>query len=205
MRLYRPWFLTKLLYPEAILRVKTTEKVLYLTFDDGPDIRSTIPLINILAKNRIKAVFFCSGNAAAENPDLINKLKSDGHLIGNHGFSHLDGFFTSAKKYLDDIKRASSVTSENLLRPPYGHMRIKQYSELKKSFRIIMWDIMPYDFDRKLGSRQSLSILKRLMRPGSVIALHDKKESCLFEFIEEFIVFAKSEGYRFEVLPDTNI
>jgi len=199
MRLYRPWAVTKCLYPQALFRVKTTEKVLYLTFDDGPDVRSTIPLINILAKNSIKAVFFCSGNAVAENPELINKIKSEGHIIGNHGFNHLDGFFISTKKYLDDIKRASSFTSESLFRPPYGHMRIKQYSELKKSFRIIMWDIMPYDFDRKFGIR-SMSVTKKLIRPGSIIVFHDRPDCNVLEFIEDFILFARGEGYKFDVL-----
>jgi peptidoglycan/xylan/chitin deacetylase (PgdA/CDA1 family) len=200
MRLYRPGFLTRLLYPEALCRVKTSDKVLYLTFDDGPDVRSTIPLMNLLSKNRIKAVFFCSGKAAAENPDLVDKLKSESHIIGNHGFDHLDGFFTSTKKYLDDIKRASLVTSERIMRPPYGHMRFKQYSELKKTFRIIMWDIMPYDFDKKFGSARSLSVTKKLIRPGSIIVFHDRPGSNTLEFIEDFIVFARGEGYKFDVL-----
>jgi peptidoglycan-N-acetylglucosamine deacetylase len=200
MRLYRPWVLTKFLYPDALFRVKTSDKVLYLTFDDGPDVGSTIPLINILAKNRIKAVFFCSGKAASENPDLIDKLKSEGHITGNHGFNHLDGFLTSTQKYLDDIKGASSITSDRLLRPPYGHMRIKQYTELKKSFRIIMWDIMPYDFDQKFGRDRSLSVAKKLIRPGSIIVFHDRPDCTVLEFIEDFIVFARDKGYKFDVL-----
>jgi peptidoglycan/xylan/chitin deacetylase (PgdA/CDA1 family) len=200
MRLFRPFCIVKLLYHEALFRIKTTEKVIYLTFDDGPDPVTTIPLINLLANKRIKAVFFCSGRAASEYPDLISSLKTAGHLIGNHGFDHPHGFFTSKQKYLLDIAKASPFTSSKLIRPPYGHLRINQYKELKKHYRIVLWDIMPYDFDRKFGSKRSLLLLKKYLRPGSIIALHDKQESTVMEFIEEFIDSAKEEGYRFDVL-----
>jgi peptidoglycan/xylan/chitin deacetylase (PgdA/CDA1 family) len=199
MRLFRPWLLANWFLPEAFFREKTNEKVLYLTFDDGPDMLSTVPLLNILAKHKIKAVFFCSGKPASENPDLINKIKSEGHLVGNHGHNHLDGLFTSKKKYLSDIRMADPFTSDSLLRPPYGRLRINQYRELKKSYRIIMWDIMPYDFDMEFGSAQSLAILKKMVRPGSVIVLHDSPKSTLLQFLETFIIFCEESGYRFDI------
>jgi len=199
MRLFRPCFLAFQLFPEALFREKTGEKVLYLTFDDGPDIISTIPLLNILAKHKIRSVFFCTGSAASENADLINKIKSEGHIVGNHGYSHIDGLFTSTQKFLIDIKKAAPYTSESILRPPYGRLRVNQYRELKKTFRIIMWDLMPYDFDRKFGSERSLSLLKKMVRPGSVIVLHDSPRSTVLEFLEAFILFAIGEGYRFDI------
>ena len=109
MRLFRPGFLAVRLFPEALFRGKTTEKVLYLTFDDGPDVISTIPLLNILSKNKVRAVFFCSGKAASENPDLIIRIKSEGHIIGNHGYYHLNGLLTSKHRYLIDIEKAAVV------------------------------------------------------------------------------------------------
>jgi peptidoglycan/xylan/chitin deacetylase (PgdA/CDA1 family) len=112
MRLFRPCFLAVRLFPGALFREKTGEKVLYLTFDDGPDVITTMPLLNTLAKHKIRAVFFCSGKAASENPDLVNKIKSEGHLIGNHGYNHLDGLFTSKQKYLNDIKSAAESTGD---------------------------------------------------------------------------------------------
>ena len=200
MRLFRPCFLAVRLFPEALFREKTGEKVLYLTFDDGPDVVTTVPLLNILAKHRIRAVFFCSGKAASENPDLVNKIKLGGHLIGNHGYNHRDGLFTSKHKYLNDIKLAAGSTSDGIFRPPYGRLRINQYREIKKSYRIIMWDIMPYDFDRKFGGERSLSALKKMVRPGSVIVLHNTLQSSVLDFLEAFIVFAKNKGYRFDVV-----
>jgi peptidoglycan/xylan/chitin deacetylase (PgdA/CDA1 family) len=199
MRLFRLGFLAVRLFPEALFRGKTTEKILYLTFDDGPDIISTLPLLNILARYKIKSVFFCSGKSASESPDLINKIRSGGHVIGNHGYNHLNGLFTSKQKYLSDIRLAAESTSDSIFRPPYGQLRISQYREIKKSYRIIMWDIMPYDFDKKFGSERSLSVLKKMVRPGSVIVLHDTRESTVLDFLEDFILFANDRGYRFDV------
>ena len=187
------------LFPEAFFREETTEKVLFLTFDDGPGILSTIPLLNILSKHNIKTVFFCSGKSAAENPDLIYKIKSDGHIIGNHGYNHFKGLFTSNQKYLKDVKAAAEFTSDSFFRPPYGSLRINQYRELKKLYRIIMWDIMPYDFDRTFGSARTLLILKKYLRPGSVVVLHDSERSTVLEFLEDFIQFATGEGYIFRL------
>lgn len=199
MRLFSPGFLAVKLFPEALFREKTTEKVLYLTFDDGPDVKSTVPLLDILSKHNIKAIFFCSGKAASENPDLVNRIKSEGHIIGNHGFNHLNGFLTSKRKYLTDIKKAAEITSSTLFRPPYGRLKLNQYMSIKSSFKIIMWDIMPYDFDRGFGSERSLSVLKRKIRPGSIVVLHDNSESNLLEFLNTFIEFALGSGYRFDI------
>ncbi len=199
MRFFRPCFLAAWLFPDILFREKTAEKVLYLTFDDGPNILSTPLLLNILAKHSIKAVFFCSGKSASRNPDLIKKIKSEGHIVGNHGYSHLNGLLTSKQKYLTDVRKGSEYTSEKLFRPPYGKLTFPQYLELKKSYRIIFWDIMPFDFDRRFGSDRSLSILKKLVRPGSVIVLHDTESSTLLEFLEDFIVFAVAEGYGFRL------
>ena len=76
MRLFRPGFFAGWLYPEALFRIKTAEKILYLTFDDGPDPDSTPRLLDILEKYNIKALFFCDGRAAEKYPDLINLIRS---------------------------------------------------------------------------------------------------------------------------------
>jgi peptidoglycan-N-acetylglucosamine deacetylase len=199
MRLFRPWFLASRIFPEAFFRKDTTEKIIYLTFDDGPDEVSTPLLLDLLSVHNIKALFFCTGRAASQNPDLVNRIKSRGHVIGNHGYSHLNGLYTSKQKYIDDVTMAAEYTSGDLFRPPYGMLRPSQYRELKKSFRIFFWDIMPFDFDRRFGSERSLSVLKRLLRPGSVIVLHDTRNSTVNEFLEDFILYATGEGYVFRL------
>ena len=88
MRLFRPGFLAGCLYPEAIFRIKTTDKILFLTFDDGPDPDSTPRLLDILKKNDIKALFFCNGGAAEKYSYLMDRIRNEGHLTGNHGYNH---------------------------------------------------------------------------------------------------------------------
>ena len=86
MRFFRPGFIAGFLYPEALFRVKTSENILYLTFDDGPNQVSTPQLLFILKKYNIKALFFCKGRAAEENLYLMDMIRTGGHLIGNHGY-----------------------------------------------------------------------------------------------------------------------
>ena len=199
MRVYRPWCFFRCLYPDAVFRIKTYEKILYLTFDDGPDPESTPELLDILNNNNVKALFFCNGRAAEKFPELINKIRETGHLVGNHGYSHLNGWRTSQEKYCEDVNRASRLTSGNLFRPPYGRLTINQYKELSKSFTIFFWDIMPYDFDRSFGSERSLNVLNKKLRPGSIIVLHDTSASTCRTFFKDFIDKSISEGYKFEL------
>jgi peptidoglycan-N-acetylglucosamine deacetylase len=200
MRLFRLCFFERFLYPEAIFRVKTTEKVLYLTFDDGPDPDSTTQLLGLLNRYNIKAQFFCSGVASLKYPDLVSNIKNSGHLIGNHGFKHPDGWKTSNKKYVADVSEAAQYTSCKFFRPPYGRLRLAQYRNLKKNYKIIFWDLMPYDFDKSFGAEKTLQILKDKIRPGSVIVLHDTTNSNAKIILNDFIDFAFEEGYRFEVV-----
>lgn len=199
MRLFKPCFLAGWLYPGALFRVKTTEKILYLTFDDGPDAGSTAHLLEILYKFKVSALFFCNGIAAEKNPDLINEIIKGRHLIGNHGYSHLNGWRTDALIYSNDVIRAAKLTSDKVFRPPYGRLTMKQ-KNLLKSYNIVFWDIMPYDFDRSFGAENSLMILKSKIRPGSIIVLHDTASSCAIKILSEFLTFALGEGYRFELL-----
>jgi peptidoglycan/xylan/chitin deacetylase (PgdA/CDA1 family) len=201
MRLFRPGFLAGCLYPEALFRIKTSEKRLYLTFDDGPDPVSTTQLLDILRKNEISAIFFCNGEAADKYPEIIHMIRQEGHLVGNHGYSHLNGWRTSTVKYVNDIKKASKLTSDKIFRPPFGRLSFRQ-AKLLRSYKLVLWDVMAYDFDSSFGSEKSLRILKRKIRPGSIIVLHDTTSSCANEILDEFIPYALSKGYRFDMIED---
>jgi peptidoglycan-N-acetylglucosamine deacetylase len=200
MRLFRPCFIEGWLYPEAIFRIKTDEKLLYLTFDDGPDPDSTPELINLLDSANVKGLFFCDGNASEKYPELVELIISKGHVVGNHGFMHFDGWRTVTEKYIEDISMADGFTNSPFFRPPYGRMKIGQYKRLKEKYKIVLWDLMPYDFDRNFGSEKSLQILKNKIRPGSIIVLHDKPSSVANTILSEFITYAISSGYRFEMI-----
>jgi len=201
MRLIRPGFITRRLFPGSVSRISTDRKVLYLTFDDGPYPGSTVQITGILNKYGIKCIFFCSGKQALKYPELMNHISSHGHLTGNHGFDPPDGWKISAEKYLSDIRLAAGIIDSMLFRPPYGHITPVQFRELRRYYTIFFWDLMPYDFDRESGAGRTLDTLKKNIRPGSVIVLHDTPDSLSPLLLEEFIEYALGEGYTFS-LPD---
>jgi peptidoglycan-N-acetylglucosamine deacetylase len=200
MRLFRPWVFVRWLYSDTLFRIKTTEKILYLTFDDGPDPGSTLKLLDILDLYQIKAQFFCSGKVAKQYPDLIQVIKDRGHLSGNHGFYHLNGWKTPLEKYVSDVSDAAKYTSSDFFRPPYGRLRLRQYRLLKRKYKIVFWDLMPYDFDLSFGREKVLSTLKSKIRPGSIIVLHDTPSSLANEVLTDFLPFALNKRYSFELL-----
>lgn len=200
MRVFRPCFIARWFYKDALFRIKTSEKILCLTFDDGPDPDSTPQLLDILHKYNIKALFFCNGSAAERYPDLIERITSGSHIIGNHGYLHLNGWGTSLSRYITNVSSAAKLTSPGIFRPSFGHLRFCQYKKLREVYKIVFWDIMAYDFDRSFGGSNSLRVLKKKMRPGSIIVLHDTKNSTLQDFLEEFINYSISKGFRF-ILP----
>jgi peptidoglycan/xylan/chitin deacetylase (PgdA/CDA1 family) len=201
MRLFMPCFVAHWLYPDAIFSIGINEKLLCLTFDDGPDPDSTPKLLEVLDRHTVKALFFCSGRAAEKYPDLVNRIRSKGHVIGNHGYNHLNGWITSLNKYVRDVENAAPFTSSGLFRPPFGRLRFGQYRKLKETYRIVFWDIMPYDFDISFGIENSLRILKKKIRPGSIIVFHDTSCSFAETLIDEFLTSSVNSGYRFE-LPE---
>jgi len=201
MPFFRPFHLLRLLYPEAIFRMDTDNKELCLTFDDGPHPDSTPQILDILEAHNLRAAFFCSGEAAEKYPWLIALIISKGHIIGNHGYRHLNGWITNTQVYIRNVSEGAKFTSPNLFRPPYGRIRPSQFRELVKNYRIVFWDLMPYDFDEKMSSNKVRDILKKKIRPGSVIVLHDKTSSSVLSFLAEFIKYTEDEGFRFVTPP----
>jgi peptidoglycan/xylan/chitin deacetylase (PgdA/CDA1 family) len=197
MRLFSPGFLTELVFLDALFRMTTDEKLVCLTFDDGPDPDSTPAVLSLLQDYDVKSVFFCSGRAAEKYPHLIRMIDSGGHVTGNHGYSHPDGWKTSAEAYVRDVSRADPFTSSSLFRPPFGHLSLRQYKILRKKYRIVFWDLMAYEFDRSFGKDKVLDVLKSKLRPGSLIVLHDNKNYDVTGILSEFIPFALGNGYRF--------
>src|SRR5665648_68951 len=197
IRQVRQPFPARILYPDAIFRIRGAGRKLFLTFDDGPDPVSTPLVLDILREQKVTAAFFCTAKRVQDHPDLFARIASEGHVIGNHGFSHLNGLTTSVREYCSDVFRGRDITCSNLFRPPYGRLRLRQYKILERSMRIVFWDIMPYDFDMKLTPGASLAILKKNIRSGSIIVLHDTATSHSLSFLDDFIRSSLDTGYTF--------
>src|ERR1035437_101253 len=134
-----PWWI-KAFYSSFIWRIKTKEKVLYLTFDDGPNEKVTPFVLDELKKYNAKATFFCIGNNVAGNRDIYRRILTEGHAIGNHTYHHLNGWKTTDEAYIKDVNEAAKEIDSHLFRPPYGRISKFKASLLQQqNFTIIMW------------------------------------------------------------------
>lgn len=201
-----PWLL-KRLYPECLWDIKTEKKILYLTFDDGPNPIATPFVLEQLKKNNAKATFFCIGKNVKEHFNIYKKIIEDGHSPGNHTFNHLNGWKTKDEKYLDDILKAKQIIDSDLFRPPYGRISKFQLQVLKGdkyNLKPVMWNVLSGDFDSNISKEKCYLNVKKAKR-GSIIVFHDS-EKC-FEKIRyvlpKTLEYFKNLGFEFESIIDT--
>lgn len=199
MKLYnhKSSLLTRAIYPSLVWKIATSEKNIYLTFDDGPTPGVTDKVLELLQKFQAKATFFCIGKNVKKYPKLYAKLISEGHTVGNHSLSHLNGWKTSSTKYIQDVVAANQYIESTLFRPPYGKLFPLQISKLKKHYKIIMWTALSGDFDQSLNIEESLKQLKNAAQPGAIIVFHDSKkaEDNLFKILPEYLEYLTAEGF----------
>lgn len=189
------------LYPRACWRMNTSERAVYLTFDDGPIPEVTPWVLDVLDKYHIKATFFMVGDNVRKHPDEFKMVVERGHRIGNHTYNHLKGFEQRTEHYVANIDKADCYLTTSLFRPPHGFMRLNQYHVLKERYRIIMWDLVTRDYNPKFNGRQVLGKVKRYARPGSIITFHDSLRSTknLYYALPRAIEWLLSEGYEFKI------
>ena len=163
------------LYPKAIWSAENYDSidtdVLY-TIDDGPNPESTPLWLDLLKEQNIKAIFFLVAQKCERYPELIDRIKQEGHVIGSHGYAHLDGWRTSNIEYIRDIKRSLDIINTKLFRPAYGRMTRSQYKSIKEFADIMMWSLMPGDFDSDTTA-EVVSKRLALKKKGDIIVLHD--------------------------------
>lgn len=139
--------INRLLKLFQVSHIPIKEKVVYLTFDDGPEPVICEFVLDELRKYGFKATFFCRGDNAEQYPELLSRIINEGHSIGNHTYGHLHAYSVSSKQYLDDIERANQVLHSNLLRPPFGSLTFPTWLSLKTKYRIIYWSLGSGDSD----------------------------------------------------------
>ena len=181
----------------------STEKKIYLTFDDGPHPAATTFVLNELKKYNAKATFFCIGKNVAEQQELYKKILNDGHRVGNHTQNHLNGWKVSDEEYFKNINEAAKHIDSDLFRPPYGRVSQFQIAALiKQKMKIIMWDVLSGDFDKKINAATCTSNVVKNAINGSIIVFHDSEKA--FEKLKvslpETLNYFSRFGYSFEVI-----
>lgn len=186
-----------------VWRVDTQEKVLYITFDDGP-IRELTPwVLDMLKEHGAKATFFCMGRNVDAHPELFQRLLDEGHSVGNHTWDHPSGWRSSRMDYLRSVLRCQRYTRTDLFRPPYGRATNSQINALRKRFKLVMWDVLAGDFEERMTGNDCFALVRDKARPGSIVVFHDNllSESRMKQALPLTLRHFGALGYRFDPLP----
>jgi peptidoglycan/xylan/chitin deacetylase (PgdA/CDA1 family) len=195
------------LYPSCIWSIPGNDgKDIYLTFDDGPIPEVTPWVLDELRKHNARATFFCIGENVKKNPGLLQAIIKEGHSIGNHTNSHVNGWETLYRPYLEDIEKCDKVFKSNLFRPPYGKLKPLQLRAIREKYHIIMWSFLTGDYLSNLNCMERLTEIKQQAGPGSIIVFHDslKAEKNLRILLPEVLNFYAQNGYTFKSIQLKN-
>lgn len=177
-------------------------KRIAFTFDDGPHPIYTPIVLKLLKQYNVKATFFCIGKNVEKYPEIIKQIKKEGHTIGNHSYSHKNTIsFKGTACWLPEIKQTDlaieNITGERptLFRPPFGVTTPHLAKAIQLTYHdLIGWNVRPYDTTIK-SKRQVLLHLRRRVKPGAVILLHDTHER-IEDILEHMLLFVKEKGFK---------
>jgi peptidoglycan-N-acetylglucosamine deacetylase len=197
-----PFFLRWLSPEYLVCELPGPDKVIYLTFDDGPVPEATPEVLDILAKYNARATFFMVGDNVRKYPDVFSRVKEEGHAFGNHTFHHLNGWHTPPGLYLDDVSRCGEYFDTRLFRPPYGRFTPSQYFLLHNDFRFILWSVLTWDFHRHTTPEQCLKNAIDYTGNGAIVVFHDSPKAMvnLRYALPRFIEYFLNQGYCFKSL-----
>ena len=199
---YASYSIKSQVYVKALCRVETAEKVVYLTFDDGPDAEQTPQVLDVLKRNNAKATFFCIGSRIAGNESLLKRMADEGHQIGIHSFSHANGFPLYGRgRMIADIRQCQQAieqatgTTPTLFRPPFGVTNPTIGKTVKSlNLKTIGWTIRTYDTNR-CSDEKIIRRISRQLRPGAIILLHDRLPQSA-ERLQMVIEAVREAGYE---------
>ena len=209
MIIHKTPLILKLALPKYRWQVKTQSKQIFLTFDDGPIPTVTEFVLETLEEWNAKATFFCVGENIYKHPEILEKVLKAGHVIGNHTYNHLNGWKTSADKYVENVLKCQAIIDmhqvaavKGIFRPPYGRISKKQASLLLPNFDIIMWDVLTADYNMAITPEQCFQKAIAHTRPGSIVLFHDsvKSERNLRYALPRFLDHYAKQGYEFSRL-----
>ena len=187
---------------KIVCSANTENKEIAISFDDGPAVNFTPEILHLLKQENIKAAFFCIGNRIAGNENIVKQIIADGHIIGNHSFSHHFWFdMFSSKKMLDDLQQMDHEMEKltglqpKLFRPPYGvtNPNLKK-AVIKGGYTPVGWSIRSMDTVIK-DEKKLLHKISRSLKPGAIFLFHDTSKTTV-NALPAFIKEVKNKGYN---------
>lgn len=203
---YGSYYVGSNFFMRVICQANTGDKKIALTFDDGPAANYTAGVLDILEKYKVPAAFFCIGNRIHQNETLVNAIRTRGHIIGNHSYSHHWFFdFFTREKMLSDLKNMDEAVQHSmgkkplLFRPPYGVTTPAMKRVMKEgNYTAVGWNVRSMDTVIKNEQKLFNRVTERI-RPGSIILFHDTSATTL-NALPGIIENALGRGYTFERL-----
>ncbi|MFI3298621.1 MAG: polysaccharide deacetylase family protein [Rikenellaceae bacterium] len=159
-------------FPSLIWSIDSQDSI-FLTFDDGPCPHVTPWILDTLKKHNAKATFFCIGKNAEQYPELLERIREEGHAIGNHTYSHTKALLSSCGGYIEDVDLANNFVQSNLFRPPYGRMSPAKIRRMRERYHIIMWDTVSRDYSKYVSHHKCVREVVPHLRAGGIVAFHD--------------------------------
>ncbi|CAN5715583.1 polysaccharide deacetylase family protein [soil metagenome] len=193
----------KKLYSHCIWSIPVKDKIIYLSFDDGPHPTITPFVLDELKQYNAKATFFCIGKNVLAHAGIYKRIIDEGHAVGNHSHNHLNGWKTPDGQYLDDIAEAKKYIDSNLFRPPYGRIskfQLRQLARPRFNLKAVMWTVLSGDFDTEITPKQCLENVINKCKPGSIVVFHDSEKAAerMRYALSGMLEHYKKEGYRFD-------
>ena len=172
----------------------------FLTFDDGPNPEITPWVLDYLKEKNIQATFFCVGSNIKRYPELFQRIKAEGHSVGNHTMNHDKGTKVSFQHYKESISETKKLVGNNLFRPPYGRINAWKSYQLSKEYKLIMWSWLSYDFDPSIEIFLILEKAKKQIKAGDILVLHDnpKVTDRVKELLPKLVEIIEQKGLKFE-------
>lgn len=189
-------------FVRIVCSANTTEKEIAISFDDGPARKFTPEILDILRMENIPAAFFCIGKNIPGNESLLQRIYEEGHIIGNHSYSHHRWFdLFSSKKMLSDLRQMDAAMNAaigvrpKIFRPPYGVTNPNLAWAIKKGGYIPLgWSVRSFDTVIK-DEKKLLTRINKGIKPGAIFLFHDTCASTLAA-LPMFIQIFKERGYR---------
>ena len=198
---YGAYFVESGFHIKTISSIQTNEKIVAITFDDGPMQQRTETILTVLDKFNVKATFFCIGKRIEGNEKTLKQIDERGHLIGNHSYSHSNLFdLMTTKQLINDLENGNQEIKKVIgktplfFRPPYGVTTPALSRACKKlNFEVLGWNIRSFDTSIKNKDEVIERVIKRI-KPGSILLFHDTVEG--IEIVLEHILnYLKQNNY----------
>jgi peptidoglycan/xylan/chitin deacetylase (PgdA/CDA1 family) len=179
--------------------------VLYLTFDDGPIPEVTDWVRETLARHQAKATFFCIGENVDKHPQVLARLRADGHTLGHHTQNHWNGWQTPKQKYVANALEGAQKINSPWFRPPYGKITGGQARALRQAgFKLVMWNVLSKDYEPRVKPEVCWQRVKRQAQNGSIVVFHDSQKAAprLKFALPKTLQHFSAQGFVFKGLPE---